>query len=41
MVRRWRRLLVLPWNRNIMNDYPVYPEHTGEDDRPCLPYAPV
>ena len=23
------------------NQYPVYPEQTGEEDRPVLPYAPV
>ena len=23
------------------NDYPVYPEQPGEEDRPVLPYAPV
>ena len=24
-----------------MNDYPVYPEQSGEEDRPVLPYSPV
>ena len=24
-----------------MNEYPVYPEQSGEEDRPILPYAPV
>ena len=24
-----------------MNEYPVYPEQQGEEDRPVLPYAPV
>lgn len=24
-----------------MNQYPVYPEQNGEEDRPVLPYAPV
>ena len=23
------------------NQYPVYPEQTGEEDRPVLPYSPV
>lgn len=23
------------------NEYPVYPEQNGEEDRPVLPYAPV
>jgi hypothetical protein len=23
------------------NQYPVYPETQGEEDRPILPYAPV
>jgi hypothetical protein len=26
---------------NNMNPYPVYPERTGEEDRPILPYSPV
>ena len=24
-----------------MNDYPVYPEQVGEEDRPIIPYSPV
>jgi hypothetical protein len=23
------------------NNYPVYPEQTGEEDRPILPFSPV
>jgi hypothetical protein len=26
---------------SYMNEYPVYPEQVGEEDRPMLPYAPV
>jgi hypothetical protein len=26
---------------NLMNEYPVYPEQNGEEDRKLNPYAPV